>query len=129
MNHQEQQDRRHTAVLLLCQMMDALDPLGESTMAEARVQNQILVDKAIAITDLLFQRLKESSHNNQLKINHPKYQKGERVILTCSDQQSIQVVKDVFFDHNQDEWLYKFELSNLIIHEFYSESFLSKALA
>lgn len=122
----QEQDRRHTAVLLLRQMMDALDPLTESSKEFEHQENRKLINRAITLTDLLFQRLEESSRPYQ--IHRPIYAKGEKVILSSFDQQSIQVVKDVYFDYTQHEWLYRFEPNELIIHEFYSESFLSKAL-
>lgn len=122
----QNQDRIHTAVLLLCQMLDSIDPLDEQPKERVIEENQKLVSRAVTLADLLLQRLEESTSPYQ--INAPKYHKKEKVILNCPDRQSLQTVREVYFDHSQNEWIYKFEPSSLVVHEFYSESFLSKIL-
>lgn len=127
--HLDPETRTRTATYLLAQLTEALDPLAEQSQNLINEENEKLVFKAITLTDLLLKRLEDSAHKYQLVINHPRYEKGEKVILNLSsDQQSIQTIKEVYFDHNQDEWLYKFEPNSSILHEFYSETFLSKVL-
>jgi hypothetical protein len=127
--YQNTENRLSLSGQLLTELVKALELLDDERRAKlVNLSHKTLVDTAINLADLHLKTLDERRQNYQLLIDYPKYKKGERVILSCSEQeQSMQTIKEIYFDYSQEDWLYRFQSSSLI-HDFYSESFLSKIL-
>jgi hypothetical protein len=117
--------RTRTATYLLAELTEALDPLTEQSKDCINKDNQKLVDRAITLTDLLLERLEDSGYKYLLGINHPKYYKGESVILTSGEKTSIEIIDNSYFDLGSRGWIYELQSDH---STYYPETAISTNL-